>query len=64
MKIEEMDVSVVATAAVCIGLIGGCTAGACGRYSDQKQFEAAAKSGLVQKIDPVTQKTYWTKPTE
>ena len=29
-----------------------------------KEFEAAAKAGLVQRIDPSTTRTIWVRPTE
>lgn len=54
----------IIASAVVAGFCTATVASAHERYTDRMKFEAAAKAGLVQKIDPVTQKTYWTKPTE
>lgn len=32
--------------------------------TEQQKFEAAAKAGLVQRVDPVTSKVIWVKPNE
>ncbi len=34
------------------------------RNTKQQKFEAAAKAGLVQRVDPVTSKVIWVKPNE